>query len=571
MSSHYSHRSLATVFLFFVPGFFCVPLAYAADATLYLSPPAGMYTVNDHAMIRVFVSSDGAPVYGVEGVLAFDPLKMNVVSVSHEASVLTSWPTPPSFDNEKGEIYFGGILSTSTVLDRGHVFSIVITPLRAEDFRLSFASGAAILAGDGTGGNIVSTLKSGDYTGIPRGEYVASPALLPSVLLEYGASSTQSATTTEENSEASAEYGMNDGEVLGTTTKKEMITSSSHPDQNAWYALSTSTITWDMPTDVTRVRLSLNKKPEGEGIVPYNAPMNEKLLSNIPEGIQYFHLTREWSDGHTDGATYRIQTDMTAPSGMIFTEKIREDATDPRAVFLASATDTLSGVDHFEFSIDNGAPISWVPDATGEYHAPVLSPGAHEITARAIDKAGNAASSQLSFVVEQLPAPTISLSDEKLVEGKHFAGTIAGVSGGTATLFMKRGEEILQEEFPQSGDGSAPFVSASTLLPGAYEVWATTRDTRGALSDESGHLTLEVAPSWIGIIKRHPLIPIVTIIFVAFLFSMRFFWKKMNASNDLDDHDDIVDEIHQTSHPRQNEGSTVVLTAVKRKQGIPIS
>jgi hypothetical protein len=137
--------------------FFAASAAHAADATLYLSPPAGTYTVNDHAMIRVFVSSDGAPVYGVEGVLAFDPLKMNVVSVSHEASVLTSWPTPPSFDNEKGEIYFGGILSTSTVLERGHIFSIVITPLRADDFHLAFASGAAILAGDGTGGNIVST------------------------------------------------------------------------------------------------------------------------------------------------------------------------------------------------------------------------------------------------------------------------------------------------------------------------------------------------------------------------------------------------------------------------------
>lgn len=572
MHSFYSHKSPAVFLLFSIFCFLFSSPAYASDATLYLSPPAGTYTVNDHAMIRVFVSSDGAPVYGVEGVLAFDPLKMQVVSVSHEASALTSWPTPPSFDNEKGEIYFGGVLSTSTVLERGHVFSIVITPLRAEDFRLSFTSGAAILAGDGTGGNIVSTLKSGDYTGIPRGEYVASEALYSSVLSEYGASSTPLVTTGEEGDETrvDTENITDNGEVLGTSTKKEIISSSSHPDQNAWYALGTSTISWEMPADVTRVRLALNKKPEGEGLVPYNAPTSEKVLTRLPEGIQYVHLTREWSDGHTDGATYRIQTDITAPSGLIFTEKPREDAADPRVVFFASATDTLSGIDRFEFVIDSGTPLTWIPDETGEYRTPALSPGAHEILARAVDKAGNVASSLLSFSIEYLPAPTISLSEKKITEGKHLEGTISGIPGGVATLSMKRGEEATQEEIPLNNEGNASFASALTLLPGTYEVWATVRDARGAVSGESEHFSLEAAPSLMGIIKRHPLIPIVTILFVAFLFAMRFFWNKLYASDDSED-GDTANEAHQAPHQRQIKESTVVLSAVKRKQGITIS
>ena len=573
MHSFHPYKSPAALLLCSLSYFLLFSSVYAADATLYLSPPAGTYTVNDHAMIRVFVSSDGAPISGVEGTLTFDPLKMNVVSVSHEASVLTSWPTPPSFDNEKGEIYFGGVMSTSTVLDRGHIMSVVITPLRAEDFRLAFASGAAILAGDGTGGNIVSSLKPGDYTGIPRGEYVASPALMSSVLLEYGSSSTPSEITAAESEEigTSTENSTDEGEVLGTTTKREIITSPSHPDQNAWYAFASSTLMWDTPEGVVSLRLSLNKKPDGGGIVHYNMPMNEKIINNIPEGVQYFHLTREWSDGHTDDATYQLQTDMTPPAGLTLTEKPRDDTTDPRVVLLISATDTLSGVEQYEITIDNNAPLTWTPDEAGEYHVPPLSPGAHEIMVRAIDKAGNAASARLSFSIEYLPAPILSLNDEKRVEGMHFSGNITATPNGIATLYIKRGTELTQEEIPLPREGSASFTSVLTLLPGAYEVWVITHDARGAISPESEHVTFEATPSWLGIIKRHPLIPIVTIIFVAFLFSMRFFWKKMNAPGHPDDNDDIVDEIHQTSHPRQSEGSTVVLTAVKRKQGISIS
>ncbi len=562
--------------LSFISYFLFSAVAYAADATLYLSPPAGTYTINDHAMIRVFVSSDGAPVYGVEGVLVFDPLKVNVVSVSHEASVLTSWPTPPAFDNEKGEIYFGGILSTSTVLDRGHVFSIVITPLRAEDFRLAFASGAAILAGDGTGGNIVSTLKSGDYIGIPRGEYVSSPALLSSVLAEYGASSTQSEVIPENSGEPgiTTENSEDDGEVLGTTTKKEIISSPSHPDQEAWYALATSTFVWDMPTGVRRVRLALNNKPEAFGTITYPAPMSEKIYSNITEGIQYFHLTREWNDGHTDGASYRIQTDRTPPGNLSITEKTRADSTDPRVIFLLSATDTLSGVDRYEIIIDDGLPITWIPNATGEYSATALTPGTHEIMAKAIDKAGNATPAlRLSFAVEYLPTPSITLSDKKFIEGKHLEGQIVSRPNDIATLFIKRGDETVEEEIALNTEGSAAFTSALTLSPGTYEVWVTSHDVRGAISKESERLTFEAAASLMGIIKRHPLIPIVSVVFIAFLFAMRFFWKKLHSSDDAedDDNNDTADEIPRGHHPVKNVEGTVVLTAVKHKQGISIS
>lgn len=559
-SSHF-YKSLAACFLFWVFLFLSSSPAYASDATLYLSPPTGIYTVNVEAVARVFVSSDGASVYGVEGVLVFDPKKMNVVSVSEEGSVLTSWPTPPSFDNEKGEIRFGGIMSKSTVLSRGQIISIVFTPLRAEDFQITFASGAAILAGDGTGGNIVSALKSGDYSGVPSGDHI-TPPLSPET--EGAADAASSAGTgtlgAGEGGDGAAGTSTDSGEVLGTSTQKAMISSSSHPDQDAWYALATSTFAWEMPADVTRVRLSFNKKPEGEGTVPYSAPINEKLVANIPEGIQYFHLTREWSDGHTDSATYRIQTDVTPHTALTLTEKPRADAADPQAVFLISATDTLSGVDHYEISLDGRAPATWVPDRAGEYHAPALPPGAHEIMARAVDKAGNGTGARLSFAVEYLPLPVISLDDKKFVEGKPLTGRVSSVPSGTATLFIAKDGKTTEEEITLGAGGSTAFMSTLTLSSGIYEVWVTSRDSRGAISKESEHLTFEASASWLGIIKRHPLIPVVTLLFVVFLFVMRFFWKKLHDSDEGDEA--IVGDDHNSASAGSG---TVVLASVKHK------
>lgn len=375
-------------------------LVYAADATLYLSPPVGTYTVNEHAMIRVFVSSDGASIYGVEGVLVFDPLKINVVSVSHEASVLTSWPTPPSFDNEKGEIHFGGVLSTSTVLDRGYIMSIIIMPLRSENFRLTFGSGAAILAGDGTGGNIVSTLKSGEYTGIPTGDYdVSLPVSLPVPATDTDTRETQPEAVGGEESKT------DDGYVLGTSTQKEMI------------AASTST-----------------------------------------------------------------------PA---FPDESTQDA------------------------------------------------------------------------LELLPTPILSLDDKKFTEGEHLTGSIVSVPNSVATVFILAGGETAKEEITLDASGTSKFTTLLTLSPGTYEVWAITRDALGAISHESERVRVEVGISLMGVLKRHPLIPVVAIFAVAFLFILGFFWKKLHHSADTDDGEDnnVGDvEIPEVARPKTNNGGTIVLT-----------
>ena len=70
---------------------------------------------------------------------------------------------------------------------------------------------------------------------------------------------------------------------------------------------------------------------------------------------------------------------------------------DDRASFVFSGTDVGSGIDHYEFQLDDTA-IQQIPDdGTNLYTTPELNVGEHTLIVTAIDKAGNRAKRQLNF------------------------------------------------------------------------------------------------------------------------------------------------------------------------------
>ncbi|MFU8876481.1 OmpL47-type beta-barrel domain-containing protein, partial [Micromonospora sp. SL4-19] len=99
------------------------------------------------------------------------------------------------------------------------------------------------------------------------------------------------------------------------------------------------------------------------------------------------------------------------------------------ATVTLSATDTESGVDRIEYSLDSGA--------YARYSAPVTvnQPGQHTVSYRATDKAGNTSSPQsVSFrVVETPPADTTPPTVTAAVTGQR-DGNGAYVGSATVTL-----------------------------------------------------------------------------------------------------------------------------------------
>jgi hypothetical protein len=451
------------------------------------------------------------------------------------------------------------------VLDRGLVVAFTVRAKRSGDIRMHFATGAAVHAADGTGGNLLSTLNGGIYAITPKEGLLAStsmPIFEEEDLVVLLESDEHLATSSDEVS----------GEVLGAATGTP-ITSATHPDQALWYALATSTINWEIPDGLARVRLALNKKPEGEGIVSYEVPKHEKILTNLDDGVWYVHLTREFTDGHTDTNAYRLNIDRTPPLNVTVSEKPRDSSTNPNAIFLVSATDTSSGIEHYMFVLDDGTAVSWVDDGTHEYHTQALKVGAHKLAISAVDRAGNKSDKvHVQFSVEYLETPALAIDAKQFTEGDHLTLSLRAVPNALMGLHMQGGE-TMNEEFTVDANGRGQFVSKLILSPGAYEVWGVARNAQGALSRESERIHIEVRPSFIGIMKRHPFIPLAVIVFFAFLFFMRVVLRRLRSgegifgvSDDIEDNEDDDDEALQSPPvARPMSSGAVVLGAFKER------
>ena len=464
----------------------CALRAYASDATLLLSPIIGTYLVGDSFAISVDVDSGGAEVNAVEGQLEYDPKEFTIESTDQAKSVVTSWIQLPAFDNATGSISFGGSLATAMVLTHANVFSFKVHGKRSGEFRIRFVSGAAIHAADGTGGNIVSTLSNGIYQIVPS---VNDPAALPPFTSGVSDVSTG-------------------GEVLGAATGTT-ITSSTHPNQNAWYALATSSLNWDLPSGLSAIRLSLDAKPSGVGSVTYPPTLHEKIVSKIRDGISYFHLTRISQDGTAETSHYTLHVDTTPPANLAATEVTRTDKSDPHVMILVSATDTTSGIDHYEFVLDGSSPVVWVDSGGHRYSVQNTVPGTHHLVVVALDKAGNRSSLILPFMVDSLPTPVITLTSTTWNEADKLKLSAVTVPNATLSISLQKGDSsAVMEEFSVDGAGRGEFESALTLSPGTYRVSAIAHSNAGGTSQKSEDQIIEVSSSLSGVIKRHPLVPV---------------------------------------------------------------
>ncbi len=534
--------------------------SYASDAALFISPITAIYTTGETVTLTVVVTSGGESVNAVEGKLEYDPKEVAISGVDASSSSLTSWTIFPTFANDVGELSFAGLLSTSTVLERGQIFKFSMKTLRSGEIHIRIGSGAAVHAADGTGGNILTSLHEGVYNVIPSESASDVTSLLDNN------NSVVTATTSATSS----------GEVLGAATGTP-FTSTTFPDQDVWYSTTTGVFTWNSPSGVVKVLFALNKKPTGDGIISYDPTLNEKTIKNIDQGISYVHFTEMYADGSKKTTNYRVKIDTAPPSAVTVSEKPRSDSADPNIVVLATATDTLSGIYHYEFAIDGKNSLTWNDDGSHEAHLPTQSVGTHDLVITVFDEARNSTSARLQFSVGYLPAPTASLLTKNLSEGNKMSLTIDSLPNSHQSVSIARGDESPSiEEFIVDANGHGQFVSAILLEPGTYHVWVVAHDARGAISKESDHLEVVVGASLIGIIKRHQMIPVALIAFVVLCFGCWIFWRRMRNEDGEeempDEEDNDSDDWVDRSSMRANTQQTLTVgrgTVILGKRELP--
>ena len=240
---------------------FLIGVSQAYAATLSLAPGTGVYNTGGTFTANVVINTEGAPVNAAEGQLTFNPLELNVVSVSRGASIFNLWTQEPTFSNAAGTISFGGGSPSGYTGAQGTVVSVIFKAVAAGNPKVQFAKGS-VLAADGKGTNVLSSMNGGNYTVVakavePAPEYIAPP----------------------------------------NTPRAPQVKSTTHPDQEGWYSDTIAKLSWFVPSDITAVRTLLDDTPGTIPTVVYDEPISSKTIEDLPDGVSYFHIQFRNAEG----------------------------------------------------------------------------------------------------------------------------------------------------------------------------------------------------------------------------------------------------------------------------------
>lgn len=434
---------------------------YVDAATLRLTPGTGVYTTGANFTVSVVVDSAGKPINAAEGTISFNPREVSVVSVSRSNSIFNLWVTEPAFSNSAGTISFSGGSPSGYTGSAGTVMTITLRASTAGAPRLSFSQGS-VLANDGKGTNVLTGMSSGSYT-----IGAATTAPTPEVI-EYVAPA--------------------------NTPTAPVVRSKTHGDERAWHTAKEAQLYWDLPADVTAVRTLLDDR---SGTIPtkvYEEPLRTITLSDLPEGVSYFHIQFKNEEGWGKVTHYRLAIDSEKPSAFSISLPPEADLSNPQQTLLLSATDTASKVIRYQVKIDNEPAYEYIDkEGTGKITLPVLSPGYHAVVIEAFDESGNGIIGSFSFTTTAFDKPTFTDYPRELGEG--IIPVIKGTTRPRATVVVtltRVGADSRDYTVTSDDSGVFTFIPEGSFSTGVYEVIARATDERGAQSEASDPVRIAV-------------------------------------------------------------------------------
>jgi len=357
----------------------------AGAAVLSLSPSAGTVGVGKTLIVSVLVES-ATPFNSSSAKLNFDKELLSVQSVSKSSSALSLWAVEPSFSNETGTIDFEGG-NTAALTGKKTILTITFKGLKEGKAQIGFTS-ASVLAADGKGTDIAGAKNSGELT---VSLSAVEPPPPPSVQIP-------------------------DPGLLGPKPEAPDVTSTTHLDEKLYYNSPKAKFIWELPPDVTVMRIGFDTKPETVPTTSYDPAINEKEYDQLVDGPMYVHLRYKNEAGLGPTTHRKILVDRTPPP--LFSLDITVPASTTDAVLKFSATDTPSGISHYEIVVDGGNAIkvALTDMKEGEFLLGGQSPGEHSITVKAYDLAGNYTPVDGKFDIEGETAEEIAARAAKAVD-----------------------------------------------------------------------------------------------------------------------------------------------------------
>lgn len=445
---------------FFLLFFFGASSAYAA--TLSLTPSTGVYTAGATFSASVVVNTNGASINAADGTLTFNPKEITVISVS-KGSIFNLWTAEPSFSNAAGTITFSGGSPTGYTGGNGVVISIAFRSVAAGSPRVSFSKGS-VLAADGKGTNVLTTMNGGAYT-IGAKEVAAEPEKI-----EYVAPA--------------------------NTPSAPKVESSTHPDSTKWYNVKRAELSWSIPSDVVAIRTLLDSNAGSIPTKVYDTPIKNVSIEDLPEGISFFHIQFKNANGWGKVSHYRLAVDSEKPTS--FDIKLAEgnDVSNPSQMLALEAHDAASQVRRFLIQLDGKDPYEFKNDKGSSTVAlPQLEPGHHSAIIEAFDEAGNSIIGSFSFAIIAFDKPQFTEYPKEINE--QVIPVIKGItkphSKVSITVTQIGSTAVAKTYAVDSADsGEFIFIPDGKLSLGVYELTAVAVDQYGAKSAVSDAVRIAV-------------------------------------------------------------------------------
>jgi hypothetical protein len=435
--------------------FFLLLPASTFAATLSLSPSTGVYKTGQTFTVNVVVNTTSASVNASDGTVSFDPHALSVVAVTRSSSIFNLWTAEPAFSNAAGTISFSGGVPTGYTGAGGVVMSITFRSLNSGTAQVSLTN-ASVLAADGRGTNVLNTMNGGTYT-------IAAVDSQPpaEVIVDYV--------------------------PLANTPAAPKITSDTQSDPSHWYTNKNAVLNWSIPSDVISVRTSLDTSAVSVPTKVYETPIKTITLSNLDEGISYFHLQFKNKDGWGKIANYRLAIDSEKPKSFTITSPEGADLSNPIQTLHFVAVDATSPVTRYKIQVDATSPYEYTATSSiSDVTLKSLAPGAHTIVAEGFDAAGNSLVATYTFTILSFDKPVITEYPHQLSAGviPVIRGTTRPQSLVTITLTLPTGV-IATATTTSSANGQFTFIPATAFSVGVYSVSAVATDQFGAESAPS--------------------------------------------------------------------------------------
>ena len=441
--------------------FFVASTGVVEAATLSISPGTGVYASNNTFTVQVVVNSEGQPINAADGVISFNPRELSVTSINRSSSIFNLWVTEPAFSNSAGTVDFSGGLPSGYTGSRGNIMNITFRAIGSGSTKVSFKSGS-VLANDGRGSNVLTSMKGGTFT---IQSAVAAPE--PEVI-EYIAPA--------------------------NTPSTPVVTSETHPNREGWSQSKEAELAWILPAGITGVRTLLNDNPTSVPTRVYENPINELTISDLEEGISYFHLQFRNSEGWGRVAHYRLGVDSEAPSKINISLANNSDLSNPIQTLNVVTEDGTSAVDNYRIKINNDEPFDYI-DETGSstVQLPNLEPGYHSVIVEAFDEAGNSIVGTFSFTIESFEKPIFTEIPSEI--NQEVIPVIKGETRPNSQVEIslnKLGTEPKIYQVNSDSEGVFVFIPEGTFSLGVYEISARATDKNGARSEVSEKVRIAV-------------------------------------------------------------------------------